>query len=204
MSNSFFPRTDAQMVIWATNYKSKIASNANALGLSPAQIALEMSYCDDLIVAINNLNAQKSVVKSLVKTKKQIFNSKGAALRAAISRHKTAVGYTDGIGQGLGIKRNASSFNANTFKPQITVSIFAGSVQIKFKKFDTHGINLYHRKKGTMDWSFLARLSKSPFNQHLVLASPGQPEHWEYRAFGVVNDNEIGLVSDIAEIVFGD
>jgi hypothetical protein len=37
----------------------------------------------------------------------------------------------------------------------------------------------------------------------LVLATPGQPEHWEYRAFGVLNDNEIGVASDIVETIFG-
>ena len=37
--------------------------------------------------------------------------------------------------------------------------------------------------------------------RHICLA--GQPEHWEYRAFGVIDDAEIGQPSDIAEIVFG-
>jgi hypothetical protein len=30
-----------------------------------------------------------------------------------------------------------------------------------------------------------------------------QPEHWEYKAFGVINDDEIGQASDIVEVVFG-
>jgi hypothetical protein len=35
------------------------------------------------------------------------------------------------------------------------------------------------------------------------LQTPGQPEHWEYQLFGVIDDAEIGLASDIVEVVYG-
>ena len=76
-------------------------------------------------------------------------------------------------------------------------------VRIKFKKLGVDGINLYHRKKGTTSWLFLARATKNPFDDQIVLATAGQPEHWEYRAFGVIDDAEIGQPSDIVEMVYG-
>ncbi|MGL2963602.1 hypothetical protein ACSVH2_07255 [Flavobacterium sp. RSB2_4_14] len=50
----------------------------------------------------------------------------------------------------------------------------------------------------------LTRATKSPYDFHPVLTEPNKPEHWEFRAFGVINDIEIGLASDIAEIVYGE
>ena len=56
---------------------------------------------------------------------------------------------------------------------------------------------------GESTWHFLARDTKSPYDDHIILAVANQPEHWEYRAFGVVDDNEIGMASDIVSVVFG-
>jgi hypothetical protein len=49
----------------------------------------------------------------------------------------------------------------------------------------------------------LARDSKSPYDDDIILAVVNLPEHWEYKAFGVINDDEIGQASDIVEVVFG-
>lgn len=76
-------------------------------------------------------------------------------------------------------------------------------MRIKFSKSSTDGVNLYHRRKGQAEWSFLARDTKSPYDDHIVLSIANQPEHWEYRAYGVIDDEEIGLASDIVEVVFG-
>jgi hypothetical protein len=96
-----------------------------------------------------------------------------------------------------------SRFDSENYKASITASIVAGCVRIKFVKNGVDGINIYNRPKGTAVWKFLARDTKSPYDDHIELATAGQPEHWEYRAFGVIDDAEIGQPSDIVEIVFG-
>jgi hypothetical protein len=203
MTNSFFPRKDADVVVWANNYKTKIAVHANALGLTQAQVDAEIALSNNLIDAINAANVQRNVLKSLVEAKNLAINNQGGGLRAEIGRHKTATGYTDAIGQDLDVVSAHVGFDVNAFKPKISTELFGGNIRIKFRKLGADGINLYHRKKGTTVWLFLTRTTKSPFENHLVLAVPGQPEHWEYRAFGVVNDSEIGVASDIVEVIFG-
>ena len=94
-------------------------------------------------------------------------------------------------------------FDKASYKAILTAEMFAGFVRLKFKKAGTDGVNIYHRKKRDATWHFLARDTKSPYDDHIVLVTPGQPEHWEYRAYGVIDDSEIGQPSDIVEVVFG-
>jgi hypothetical protein len=203
MTNSFFPKTDAALVVWATNYKEKISANATALNLTPEQATAEINYCAALIEAINAVDNQKKALKAIVDLKKKAIQMQGGALRVEISRHKMALGYTESIGQDLGIVSGNVGFDTNAYKPKLTTEMFGGYIRIKYKKNGADGINIYHRKKGTSNWVFLTRTTKSPFDYNITLATEGQPEHWEYRAFGVIDDAEIGQASDIVEVVYG-
>jgi hypothetical protein len=52
-------------------------------------------------------------------------------------------------------------------------------------------------------WKFLSRDTNSPYNDHTPLTTPGVPEVREYQAYGVLNDVQIGLASDIVSVTFG-
>ena len=203
MTNSFFPKTDAGLVIWATNYKEELGTNATPLDLTPAQVASEVAMCEAIITSVNTVNTQKNSLKGLVDAKNVAVEMQGGSLRLEIGRHKKAVGYTETIGQDLGIVSTYVEFNPTTYKAKIFAELFGGFIRIRFRKMGANGINLYQRKKGSIEWLFLARATKSPFDYHLSLLQADQPEHWEFRAFGVINDAEIGIASDIVEIVYG-
>lgn len=199
----YFPRKDADLLLWAQNYKTKIATVGVSLGLTPADITNEQTLCDEVITSINVVQTAKSAAASAVKTKDDVLQKSGGELRINIGRHKKAVTYTAAFGQELNIVSSANNIDIANFKAKISAELFAGYVRIKFSKQGADGINLYHRKKGEAQWKFLARDTKSPYDDHIALAVAGQPEHWEYRAFGVVYDDEIGQASDIVEVVFG-
>jgi hypothetical protein len=203
MTNSYFPKGDASLVVWCTNYKEKILANASVLNLTPEQVATEIGYCDSLIESITNTNNQRNVLKGIIETKKQAIQMQGGALRTEIGRHKMLPTYSETIGQELGIVSTFIPFDPTTYKPKISSDIFGGFIRIKFRKLGADGINIYQRKKSSSTWQFLARATKSPFQFTLTLEVPNQPEHWEYRAFGVIDDNEIGSASDIIEVVYG-
>ena len=116
MIYSYFPRKDADKVVWATNYKTKIVTYGVILGLTPEQITQEVKYCDDMIASVNAVNDQKTVLKSTVNAKTTTMNKQGGALRVEIGRHKSAVGYTDTIGQDLGIVSSYVPFDEATYK----------------------------------------------------------------------------------------
>jgi hypothetical protein len=204
MKNSFFPKAESILVVWATNYQEKIATHATALGLTPAEVATEVALCQTLIDTINAVNTQKNLYKAAIETRDAAINLQGGELRLEIARHKMTPGYTESIGQDLGIIGTPTEFDPTTYKPEIIAELFGGNVRIRFRKNGVDGINIYRRQKGTSTFTFLSRATRSPFEHQSVLSEPNKPEHWEYRAFGVINDIEIGLASDIVEIVFGE
>ncbi len=202
MNMNYLPANFAAQVIWLTNYKTKIAVYAATLGLTAAETAAEIQHCDDIITAINAITTKSNELKSARGAKKVTDKVQLVALRSSIGRHKLHTAYNDSIGGELGIIASSTSFDPTTYKASLNVEIFGGHVRLKFTKRGADGINVYHRRKTEVDWSFLARVTKSPFDDHITLAVPNQPEHWEYRAYGVINDEEIGIASDIVEVVY--
>ena len=203
MPGSFFPSNDDKLLSWALNYKETIETYATELGLTSDDVATEKSLCDDLIAAINNLNALKAQLSSSQESRDNAVATSGGNLRAKISHHKTAAGFTTSIGEALKIITHSPTVDYATYKASIRAELYAGHVRIKFTKKGAEGINLYARKKGTSNWNFVARATKSPYTHSFALEVANQPEHWEYRAFGVVSDLEVGIASDIVEIIVG-
>ncbi len=202
MGRSYFPTSDATQSAWAGNYRAKIAEVASALGLTPEQVEKQKLECDTIMSSISNVSAKKADLKEAIGKRNEIIATNGDALRADISNIKTLPGYTVGIGNALGIISVTSSVDYAKFKPTLIIGMFGGKVRIKFKKMQTDGVNIYRKKVDATEWSFLARANKSPYDQSFVLEVSGQSEIWQYRAFGVVNDNEVGLASDIVQVVY--
>ena len=203
MTTDYFPRGNAEQVTWLTNFKNKIATTGVTLGLDAPKITSLQDHCTNLIATINNVETKKTDLAAAVKAKDVSLQTDAGALRTEIARYKLLASFTASIGQDLGIVGSATTFDAASYKASITAEMYAGFVRIKFTKKGADGVNIYHRKKGEPSWHFLARDTKSPYDDHIALAVAGQPEHWEYRAYGVINDLEIGQPSDIVEIVYG-
>lgn len=203
MANSFFPTSDDSLASWATDYRDTIESHATELSMTPAEVNEEKLLCDAIIDSLKDVSTERGKLKSALDHRDAVIADKGSKLRDRISHHKTAPGYTTAIGESLKIIAHNPIVNFDTYKASIKVELFAGHVRIKFAKKGVEGINLFNRKKGTSDWKFVRRLTISPFDHIFPLTVSGQPEHWEYRAFGVVMDQEVGIASDIVEIIYG-
>ena len=80
---------------------------------------------------------------------------------------------------------------------------YSQKLKEEFVKKGVEGINLYKRQKGQTQWQLITRITRSPFDYEPELLIENQPEHYEFRAFGVIRDKEIGLSSDIVEIFYG-
>lgn len=203
MPNNYLPSQDGALLTWLENFKTKIALRGAVVGLTPAQITDLQTKCDAMKSAIQLVITKQEEYKSAIAGKELAKQTQLGAIRTAIANLKTHAAYTAAIGTELGVVATTSDFDPATFKADIKAEIFGGFVRIKFKKGKTDGINLYHRRKGSADWAFLARDTRSPYDDHIVLETPNQPEHWEYIAYGVLDDAQIGLPSDIVEVVFG-
>lgn len=203
MSQGYFPSTNAGAVVWLTNYKEQIAILGPVLGLTAAEVTVQQNAVQKLIDAINDIEAKKMALASSVQGYKTAQNTYLSPLRTEIARFKTSAAYTPAIGQSLGVVSTSTGVDEATYKCKFTAEHFGGFIRIKFVKAGVDGVNIYHRQKGQIEWKFLARDTKSPYDDHITLQTPGQPEHWEYQLFGVIDDQEIGLASDIVEVVYG-
>lgn len=203
MSKDYLPSSDSSTAAWLLNFKTKIGTLGASLGLLPADVTAIQAQCTSWITSINAVETKRGELAAALQARDAAEQASGTDVRERVRRMKTNAGYTDAIGEELKIIASGVALNRGEFKATISAERFAGFVRIKFVKKNTEGINLYHRKKGDSVWKFLARDTKSPYDDHIELAVAGQPEHWEYRAFAVVDDEEIGQASDIVEVVYG-
>jgi len=78
-----------------------------------------------------------------------------------------------------------------------------GKVRVDERKPGFEAVNLYLRRKGEANWKLASiRKRKFPIYDETPLAVAGTPEVREYRAIGVVNDEETGQPSVAVEIRF--
>lgn len=204
MKKTFWPARDAAILIWATNFKLKIGLYTTELGLTAAEVAEYVAICDEIIDAIMKVNTQRTLLRSANSEKRIVFGTAGAVLKNGIARFKKAKLYNAAIGNALDVIGSDSEFDPNEYRPVMNFDTSGEDVQIRFKKLGVQGINVYKRKKGTETWLLLSRATKSPFEFHPVLESVNQPEQWEFRAFGVIRDKEIGMASNISEVLIGE
>ena len=80
--------------------------------------------------------------------------------------------------------------------------IIGGEIRLDFKKRGVDGMHVYCRRKGQTSWTFLALDTSSPYIDGHPLAQAGVPEVREYMLRGVINNEEIGLDSDIMSITW--
>lgn len=203
MGKSFFPHKKSDLVLWLTNYKTKLPNYSVQFGISQADVNNEIVMSSSIIDAINLVNTNKALLNSAIANRDLLINTLGFKIREEIARHKKSKLYTSAIGNDLMIIGSPKEFNATTYLPKISVFLFGGIIRIKFVKKGVEGINLYKRQKGQTQWQLLTRITRSPFDYEPELLIENQPEHYEFRAFGVIRDKEIGLSSDIVEIFYG-
>ena len=57
------------------------------------------------------------------------------------------------------------------------------------------------RKSGTLAWVDLGRFTATPASVHIPLTTQGNPELWEMTGRALIKDAEIGLASDLLEVL---
>lgn len=202
MNQAYYPASNKKAVLWLSTYKMQIAIEGPTLGLNATQIAVEQDQCQQIIDSILDIDAKYNAYKSAVLNLKTVKKTTLKSLKKNIAYHKAAPPFNKSIGAALQINGIKPVFNPAQYRPQISVKVVGGNVQLKFKKKGVHGVNIYHRLHGNPTWQFLVRDTKSPYIHTIVLKTPGQAEHWEYKAFGIIDDEEIGLASNIVEVLY--
>lgn len=95
---------------------------------------------------------------------------------------KRSPGYTDAIGQDLGIvgSEDTTVHNAPDYNLVTEMGTGCQCVKVRFKKYGHYAVSIYSKRGGT-DWELLGIDSASPYEDDRPLLVAGQPEIREYR-----------------------
>lgn len=203
MSNiDFIPAKESELDEWLKNMKTNIDTYSSTLAIPHTTVDEVKAKIDATLLAIDNYNQQKVILKSLETIKTDSKKDTLSFLREQIARWKTEPLYTEAIGDVLRIIGSKVYPDPHTYKPKLTSEIKPGHILLNFVKAGVDAVNIYYRIKGATDWKFLARDTHSPYSDSSPLEKPGTPEVREYMAIGVVGDTEFGLMSDIISAVY--
>lgn len=203
--SDFIPRNDGDLAIWLGGLGKGLTTHGSSVGMADADIKAEQKRCADLVAAIQNDEQKRREWLAAAEATKSLKRKELPALRAAIARIKVATGYTPAIGQALGVIAAApQGLVPEAVKPALRGQVHGGRVEIRFTRGKLDGINVYMRRKGESEWRPLGRASRSPFVDTTAVTSTTGSEVREYRALGVLRDEEIGQPSDIIVVASGE
>jgi hypothetical protein len=187
MATTFFPQSANQLFTWITNYSSSIEQHATVLGLTIDELKSETNLCDIIVKKICSTLNKKAGLNATEKEVHTQNNNQSKDTTRANEEKESLLSPT-------------KTTDFTTYKASISLELFGSYVRVKFKKMGVDGLNHYKRKKGETSWEFVSHITISPYDIFFKLHTSETTEHWEYSALGVVNTNEVGLISDILEI----
>jgi hypothetical protein len=224
MAGSPIPNIEADLVPWLTNFGPKLTHYAVTLTLDPMEVTQTRLEIDYLIYMLNvRLPYERQTLAATVEFKNFMKDGDAAAalpndlpgtaappayppavpggiltrLRKLVQNIKTRPGYTETIGQDLGIIATGET-TAPDAPTLALVNNKAGSVTLNWNKAGWSGVRVQSRSNGGA-WLDLGVDLYSPFVDTRPLAAPGQPENREYRAAYLDGDTQLNGFSQVLE-----
>ena len=103
----YLPKDEPSLVLWLDNYQAKLSTYGATLGIQQAELTALSPACTNFSTAINNMEAAKAALKNAVEAKNAARVSNIALIRKANNKMKANNGYTDAIGEDMGIKSDS-------------------------------------------------------------------------------------------------
>lgn len=201
-NTDYFPKKDAELRQWCTTYRSRIAADGPALGLTPAEIANQQQWCDEIIEEIYKVYQAKLAHKSATARKDKTKKDNMWKLRKAVHAIKSKSNYAPSLGKGLGIiGGNKYELDQETYSPKFKIIQLPDHVRINYKKRGIEGVEVFRLIQGHENWKSLGRDSNSPFIDTQPMKTPGVPEIRRYKLIAIVDDKPFGQYSGEQEVV---
>lgn len=194
----YLPNPDAELDEWVDNYGDKLPGLASGVGVSDDEVSGVSEKIITWKEALNMVNTKKAEQKAAVETKNEAKKELLDFIKPMNQRIKNHSGYNGTKGDLLGISGAEDTFDSATFKPGLTVENIQQGRLLKYVKSEAEGMNVSAREKGESSWTFLGFDLHSPYLDSRPFA---QPTELEYKVTAVIDDEEIGLDSDIVSIV---
>lgn len=225
MATSYLPTSDAARVTWLNNFNTKMQLYGSQLGFSAAELS---SITDDAnmfqyVVQLKNDCRQaaqsfSSLTQALKSTTHQsamnafppvpvagtppvaVLTGIFARVAAYVQRIRYHVNYTVTIGQELSIIPPPSTFNPATVKPVLKGKVLSGYPQLSWRNGRADGVQLYVDRQDGNGYVLLAKRNSTSYIDVTPLPANTQFVTWLYKAKYIIDDEEIGLDSDIISL----
>lgn len=204
-TNSFFPNSEAEQIIWLSHYLANLPTHGPVCGLSEAEVAASQTDLQYYIWLLQHWHPSlQKDAKEATAYKQLMVGGTGPAsnrpqssaipdpppvvpepglqkrLFSQIVRIKAHPGYNEAIGHDLGVIATTVDHPV----PEYSLSVELGSngqqVRIDFKKHGHDGIWIESRINGG-DWAFLAIDTVKPYLDQRPLVAGNIHESREYR-----------------------
>ena len=195
MAASYFPRSDAGLLVWLGNFQTALPTQAKAHGLAPSETKDALDGAKALCASIATDEQKYADWQAAVARTSVIREKTLTEIQRVIDRMKTSPSYTEESAKALqAVPVKATAQDLAAHKPVIRGSSQGGKVRIHWMRGALDGINVYSRKLGETAFTFLGHDSRPPYDDSRPI-TPGEVR--EYRAIGVAYDEEVGQPSDI-------
>ena len=222
MAKAFFiPSDDQGKCLWLSNFSQKLPTYAATVGVTPAEAA--SAQADNLFFAYvcdaRNQYAQKAQDWTAYKNNARNGDALGAmppapvlpappaavlanifgrisALAARIKKHP---GYTESIGQDLGIIGAEQTVDPSTLKPGLDLTLQAGHPNVGWIKQGMDGVEIWV-DRGNGLFVFLALDTIPDYLDTAPLPAAGTSAVWKYKGIYRFHDEQVGQWSDIVSV----
>ncbi len=200
----YIPTKREERRAWLQNLSDKAAAQVVAGG-GTAGVATSLTTAADAIIAAYNLtDAARTSLEGARAVEEDTEATQLSAIRTLLTGLKVLPNWkASGADAQLQASASGTGLDTATYKPVISVEIRGGLITLIFKKKGVDALVIYGRLRGTLGWTKLGIDTSSPYIDGRPLAVPGVAEIREYMGRGMVNDEEIGLESDIVSVTYG-
>ena len=196
----YFPKAMPDKRAWAVKYKTNIPDNGATLAMAQAEVTAEKALCDVIIDAIDAADVAAALAVQKTKDRDNAIADTMKEFAPKIQAHKKSTLYNEGIGAALGIIGSEISFDPMTVKTTVKLAVAPNGVDIKFTLEHAEGGNIYCKRGSETAFTYLKHVT----HPHTIDTRPNiggaASEQRQYYVFLVLNDEEIGIHSDIATI----
>jgi hypothetical protein len=225
----YFPRKQADRIVWLNHYMNKIRLHGPALGLGEPEIADTLKDIRYYVWVVGTWNPaiQQKALEATEYVDNLGSGNGGAVIPLPagvgfegipearppgvlsrlfnqVARAKRAKGYTDSIGQDLGI---IGSPDTSTHSyPEVSIGVQMGAAcqcaAIGFTKYGHDGVWIECRRNGG-DWEYLAIWTQKPYIDERPLLDGATAETREYRLRWWDKGQANGEWSPVQRVVLG-
>jgi hypothetical protein len=189
---------------WLQNISAKADAQVVAGGGTAAVATNLTTAADAIIAAYDDSDSAKTTYDGKKAIETDTEATQLAIIRSILTTLKVLPNWkSSGADAQLQSSASGSDMDPGTYKPVISVEIKGGLITLSFKKKGVDALAIYGRLRGTLGWTKLGTDTSSPYIDGRPLATPGVAEIREYMARGMMDDDEIGLESDIVSITYG-